>query len=122
MASRFKSCLGRQCCRLCTSLRGRTWETLRTALSALRLPKGCTEPWIYKLGLALLVKDAEQLAHVRAQILDYASVCEGHLGDMVRHAIVSGHVNGAKHLLNSRGQELISGGVTAKLSKRYFTG
>ena len=77
--------------------------------------------WIYKLGLALLVRDAEQLAHVRAQILDYSSVCEGLLSDMVRHAIVSHHVVGAKHLVNSRGQAINwASGITAKLTKQTF--
>lgn len=42
--------------------------------------------WIYKLGLALLVKDAEQMAHVRTQVVDYAAVCEGLLSDCVTHA------------------------------------
>lgn len=32
--------------------------------------------WIYKLGLTLLVKDEEQTAHVRAQIMGYGAVCE----------------------------------------------
>lgn len=77
--------------------------------------------WIYKLGLALLVKDAEQLAHVRAQILDYAAVCEGLLSDMVRHAIVTPHVVGVKHLTNIKGQPINWGtGVTAKLAKQPF--
>lgn len=32
--------------------------------------------WLYKLGLALLANNQEQFAHVRAQIIDYASVSE----------------------------------------------
>jgi len=43
--------------------------------------------WIYKLGPALLTKDEERAAHVRAQIVDYASVCEGLLSYCVAHAI-----------------------------------
>lgn len=77
--------------------------------------------WLYKLGLALLVKDAEQLAHVRAQILDYASICEGLLSDMIRHAITSGHTKGAKYAVNSRGQAINwAAGVSTKLSKQNF--
>jgi hypothetical protein len=33
--------------------------------------------WIYKLGLALLVRDVEQMAHVRTQVMDFGAVCEG---------------------------------------------
>jgi hypothetical protein len=51
---------------------------------------------LYKLGLAFLVQDAEQLAHVRAQIFDYASICEGLLGEMIRHAITKNIVVGNK--------------------------
>jgi hypothetical protein len=43
--------------------------------------------WIYKLGLALLVANEEQMAHVRSQILDYGAVCEGLLHDMIDHAL-----------------------------------
>jgi hypothetical protein len=50
--------------------------------------------WIYKLGLALLTKDAERAAHVRAQIVDYASVSEGLLADSLAHAIRNGHTTG----------------------------
>jgi hypothetical protein len=47
--------------------------------------------WIYKLGLALLTKDEERAAHVRAQIVDYGSVSEGLLSHCVEHAIRNGH-------------------------------
>jgi hypothetical protein len=50
--------------------------------------------WIYKLGLALLTTDAERAAHIRAQIVDYASVSEGLLADCLAHAIRNGHVVG----------------------------
>lgn len=53
--------------------------------------------WIYKLGLALLVRDEEQLAHVRQQIFDYGTVCEGMLSDMLHHAIDTGRMHGQKH-------------------------
>lgn len=53
--------------------------------------------WIYKLGLALLVKDVEQLAHVRTQIVDYSSVCEGVLSAMVVHGIQINSFHGPKY-------------------------
>ena len=46
--------------------------------------------WLYKLGLALLVRDAERAAHVRAQILDYASVTEALLQHAVARRIAAG--------------------------------
>ena len=42
--------------------------------------------WIYKTGLVLLVSGHERAAHVRAQIIDYASICESLLGEMIIHA------------------------------------
>lgn len=54
--------------------------------------------WIYKLGLALLTRDEERGAHVRAQIVDYASVCEALLNYCVGHAIRRGHVSGTAYL------------------------
>lgn len=53
--------------------------------------------WLYKLGLALLVKDEEQMAHVRAQLIDYGAVCEGLLVDVIAHGISKGHMNGNRH-------------------------
>lgn len=53
--------------------------------------------WIYKLGLALLVRDVEQMAHVRAQVLDYGAVCEGLLSDALLHAIVTNRMQGQKY-------------------------
>ena len=50
--------------------------------------------WIYKLALALLTKDEERAAHVRAQIVDYASVCEALLSYCLAHAIKRGHTVG----------------------------
>lgn len=50
--------------------------------------------WIYKLGLALLTKNAERAAHVRAQIVDYASVVEALLSYCIGHAIEYGHTTG----------------------------
>lgn len=54
--------------------------------------------WIYKLGLALLVKDVERSAHIRAQILDYGAVCEGVLSDALMYAIAGGHMNGNQYM------------------------
>lgn len=50
--------------------------------------------WIYKIGLTLYVRDVERAAHVRAQIVDYASVCEALLSYCIKHAITSGHTVG----------------------------
>jgi len=50
--------------------------------------------WLYKIGLALLVKNEEQYAHVRAQAIDYASVCETLLGEMIIHGIIKNHIAG----------------------------
>lgn len=56
--------------------------------------------WIYKLGLALLTKDAERAAHIRAQIVDYASVSEGLLAHCLAHAIRNGHTVGTGYMFN----------------------
>ena len=50
--------------------------------------------WIYKLGLALLAKNTERAAHVRAQIVDYASVSEALLVYCLAHAIRNGYTTG----------------------------
>jgi hypothetical protein len=47
--------------------------------------------WIYKLGLALLTKDAERAAHVRAQIVDYASISEALLSYCIGHGILNSY-------------------------------
>ncbi len=51
--------------------------------------------WIYKIGLALLVNNDEEIAHVRAQIIDYAAVCEGLLAYTVAKAIEQGIISGS---------------------------
>ena len=56
--------------------------------------------WIYKLGLALLVKDEEQLAHVRTQIVDFSAVCEGLLSSMLHHALTRQILRGSKYRFN----------------------
>jgi hypothetical protein len=53
--------------------------------------------WIYKLGLALLTKGEERAAHVRAQIVDYASISEALLSYCIAHAISRGHTVGTAH-------------------------
>jgi hypothetical protein len=53
--------------------------------------------WIYKLGLALLTRNEERAAHIRAQIVDYAAVCEAILSYCVGHAIRKGHTVGDTH-------------------------
>lgn len=53
--------------------------------------------WLYKLGLALMVRDAEQMAHVRAQVLDYGAVCEGLLSDALFHALNTNRMRGQKY-------------------------
>ena len=62
--------------------------------------------WIYKLGLALLTKDAERAAHVRAQIVDYASVSEGLLSHFIAHAIRQGHTRGIAYTFRDPDKQL----------------
>lgn len=50
--------------------------------------------WLYKLGLALLANNKEQFAHVRAQIIDYASICEALLADVLVQARSKGKLTG----------------------------
>lgn len=53
--------------------------------------------WIYKLGLVTLVRNEERAAHVRAQIVDYAAICEALLSYVVGYAIDHGHTKGNAH-------------------------
>ncbi len=78
--------------------------------------------WIYKLGLALLVKDAEQMAHVRTQVMDYGAVCEGLLSDAILHALQMNRMQGQRYLndgwghpINWQVQDLL-----AQISKQNF--
>ncbi|MGE1530700.1 hypothetical protein [Pseudomonas putida] len=48
--------------------------------------------WMYRIGLGLLVKDRERLAHIRAQVIDYASICETLLSEMIVHGIEKSHL------------------------------
>lgn len=50
--------------------------------------------WLYKLGLALLVSGDESIAHVRIQVVDYASVCEALTKYTVGHGIQRGCMKG----------------------------
>lgn len=52
--------------------------------------------WLYKLGLALLANNHEQFAHVRAQIIDYASVAEALLADLIAQAHRKGKLAGVQ--------------------------
>lgn len=56
--------------------------------------------WLYKLGLATLTHGEERAAHVRAQLVDYSSVIEGLLSDMIAHAIRKGHAKGTAYQWN----------------------
>lgn len=54
--------------------------------------------WLYKLGLALLADNVEQYAHVRAQIIDYASIAEALLSDMIVQGYRKNILAGPQHL------------------------
>lgn len=56
--------------------------------------------WIYKLGLALLTKEEERAAHVRAQIVDYAAISEALLSYCLVHAIRRGYTVGDAYKWN----------------------
>jgi hypothetical protein len=83
--------------------------------------------WLYKLGLVLLVKDEEQFAHVRAQVLDYGAVCEGLLSDMVEHGIDTAVLGGDRYQYEDavRLQRPIAWGAAttnrARMEKRSFS-
>lgn len=50
--------------------------------------------------MALLTHDTERAAHIRAQIVDYASVSEGLLAHCLAHAIRNGHTAGTSYMFN----------------------
>ncbi len=54
--------------------------------------------WHYKVGLALLVQKQEQYAHVRAQVVDYASICETLLAEMLIHGVTNSKFTGSQYL------------------------
>lgn len=53
--------------------------------------------WLYKLGLALLTSNEERAAHVRIQVIDYASICEALLADLIVQAHRKGKLKGTQH-------------------------
>lgn len=53
--------------------------------------------WHYKIGLALLVSKQEQYAHVRAQVIDYASICETLLVEMIIHGVSKSKLTKTQH-------------------------
>ncbi len=53
--------------------------------------------WLYKIGLAVLADNEEQFAHVRSQLIDYASICESLLADMIVYAHKKGKLSGTQH-------------------------
>jgi hypothetical protein len=54
--------------------------------------------WIYKLGLALLTRNEERAAHVRAQIVDYAAIAEALMSYTVLHALKNGYEKGTSYM------------------------
>ena len=60
--------------------------------------------WIYKLGLALLVDGKEQYAHVRAQVIDYGSICEMLLSEMIVHGLSNGKFTKDQHKFKDTGK------------------
>ncbi len=50
--------------------------------------------WLYKIGLALQVKNKELYSHVRAQVIDYISVSETLLNEMIIHAKTKNKLTG----------------------------
>lgn len=50
--------------------------------------------WVYKLGLAILAGGVEQYAHIRAQIIDYGSVVEAFLANVIIQAKQKGLLTG----------------------------
>lgn len=50
--------------------------------------------WLYKLGLGLWVQNEELFAHVRAQVIDYGSVCEALLGAIIVHGVSNNYLTG----------------------------
>lgn len=61
--------------------------------------------WIYKLGLALLTRDEERAAHIRAQITDYTSICEALLSYCVERSIVNKYAKGTAYLYRDAGHQ-----------------
>ena len=50
--------------------------------------------WIYKMGLVVLAENQELQAHIRAQVMEYGSVCEGLLRDAITHGFLRNALHG----------------------------
>lgn len=80
--------------------------------------------WLYKLGLVTLATSERRAAHVRAQIIDYAAICEGLLSDAIACLIASGQAKGAKHKVDYRKSIAWPRGIVsieAVIEKRSFS-
>ncbi len=62
--------------------------------------------WLYKLGLVTLATGERRAAHVRAQVIDYAAICEAVLVDAVAHGIAGAHLAGS--VWNIRGGHTVT--------------
>lgn len=60
--------------------------------------------WLYKLGLVTLATGTCRAAHVRAQVIDYAAICEAVLVDALTHAVHRRHLAKKMWLLDRRGK------------------
>ena len=81
--------------------------------------------WLYKVGLSLLIDGDEAIAHVRTQVIDYGSVCEALLSDVVIHGISNGYFAGqifrtASGDGNGRPINWGAGNMQSKVKKRSF--
>ena len=63
--------------------------------------------WVYKLGLAILAGGVEQYAHVRAQIIDYGSVAEAFLANVILQAKQKGLLTGPTKDLRFPGKTVL---------------
>jgi hypothetical protein len=50
--------------------------------------------WVYKLQLALTLEGEERAAHLRLQVLDYASLCEALLWDIIQYGGMTRRLKG----------------------------
>ncbi len=62
--------------------------------------------WLYKLGLALLANGDEQLAHVRAQVIDYGSIVETLLADLIIEGYKKNKLQGSQFNTDMYGKSL----------------
>lgn len=53
--------------------------------------------WLYKLGLAVLAAKQEKAAHIRAQVIDYAAICEAVLADVIFQGSLKGKLAGDQY-------------------------